>query len=194
MNNETNCPDECELKSDDDKSKFCCNINDKECCIENNDLNLENEKLQVEIASLKVEIENQSNKMKEHLANVINESKRLLIQKQNEHELQLKQLLKKYALIIISSVDTFEHVITLCEPGNLKNGLEMTLHQMYDNLNKLGIKSIDQTTILDSHKHEVVGTEHLSDLPDNQIISTKLKGYEIDSFLIRPAQVIINKL
>lgn len=69
-------------------------------------------------------------------------------------------------------------------------GVEMTIRQLMEALEKLGLKEINpENEPFDPMLHEAVMHEENSDVPENTVVQVLQKGYMIDDTVIRPAMV-----
>jgi molecular chaperone GrpE (heat shock protein) len=152
----------------------------------------ENEQLKIELATLKLKIDEETNNLKRHLANIIDEYKRQLTQQNHSNTLELNKTTKKYALVVLNVMDVLEQAVIIAE-GHVKTALEMTLKQIDSHLNQLGITPVDNS-VFDANNQEIISTISDETKQDNEIIEVKQKGYLFNDFLIRTSQVIINKL
>ncbi len=177
VNNESSCTkDNMNIKHNEDYKK----------------LEEENEQLKIELATLKIKMDEDTNNLKRHLANIIDEYKRQLLQQNHSNTLEFNKITKKYALIILNVMDVLEQAINIAE-RNVKIALEMTFKQVDDNLAQLNIVPVDNS-VFDSNNQEIIGTISDSNKQDNEIVEVKQKGYFLNDFLIRTSKIIINKL
>ncbi len=69
-------------------------------------------------------------------------------------------------------------------------GVEMTIRQLMEALEKLGLKEINpENEPFDPMLHEAVMHEENSDVPENTVVQVLQKGYMMDDTVIRPAMV-----
>ena len=79
------------------------------------------------------------------------------------------------------------------ENTSLLEGLEITLRQFLNTLEKFGVKPLSaRGEVFDPEKHEAVSQQE-SDQEPNRVISEIEKGYIYHDRLLRPARVIVSK-
>lgn len=75
---------------------------------------------------------------------------------------------------------------------NLKQGLDMTLNQFRQTLEKQGVATITtQGAVFNPELHEAMGQEP-SELPEGTVTQTLVKGYTLHGRLLRPAKVVVS--
>ena len=79
------------------------------------------------------------------------------------------------------------------ENTSLLEGLEITLRQFLNTLERFGVKPLSAMgEVFDPEKHEAVSQQE-SDQEPNRVISEIEKGYSYHDRLLRPARVIVSK-
>jgi len=79
------------------------------------------------------------------------------------------------------------------ENTSLLEGLEITLRQFLNTLERFGVKPLSaRGEVFDPEKHEAVSQQE-SDQEPNRVISEIEKGYSYHDRLLRPARVIVSK-
>jgi len=97
---------------------------------------------------------------------------------------------------LIPIFDNFERALedTSSDTKSLKEGLEMILKQFSSFLEKEKVEQIKAIgEKFDPTVHEVLTSEESSEHEENTIISQFVKGYTINSRVLRPSQVVISK-
>jgi molecular chaperone GrpE len=98
---------------------------------------------------------------------------------------------------ILPILDNFERAIDhgkgVKENASLLEGLEITLKQFLNTLERFGVKPLSAMgELFDPEKHEAVSQQE-SDQDPNRVISEVQKGYLFHDRLLRPARVIVSK-
>lgn len=131
--------------------------------------------------------------------------KRFKIDIENAH----KYGVEKFARSLLNVVDSLEkgiessNKIETTENGantnhnvinSLKDGMDLTLKLLLNNLKEFGIKLIDPMgEVFNPIYHEALSIENQVDVPDNSIINVVQKGFMIHDRVLRPARVIVTK-
>lgn len=116
-----------------------------------------------------------------------------------EKEELIKHATEKLILEILELVDNLERAIKVGRTGDenkekLLEGVEMTHKQLIKTLEKEGVKCIrTKGAIFDPHLHECVMTENTDKFEDETVIQELLKGYTMNSKVIRHSKVKIAK-
>ena len=102
-------------------------------------------------------------------------------------------------LNILNVLDNFDRGLKTATEleGNVRTfaeGIEMTYHELGRVLKEHGLDVIDaKGKPFDPRYHEAVGTEHIKEIPDNQVLDVLRAGYTFHGKVIRPAMVTVNK-
>jgi molecular chaperone GrpE len=102
-------------------------------------------------------------------------------------------------LEILEVVDNLERAIEAGKAGegdkkNLLEGVEMTYKQLMKIFEKQGVECIRaEGSIFDPHMHECVLTENTDKFEEDTVIQELLKGYTMNSRVIRHSRVKIAK-
>ncbi|HEX9981670.1 MAG TPA: nucleotide exchange factor GrpE [Thermoanaerobaculia bacterium] len=102
----------------------------------------------------------------------------------------------KYALAgtfkdILPVLDNFERALDHAAEGDeFHKGVLMIYKQLYDILQKNGLRSIDESDVrFDPNIHEAVVREEDSNVPSHTVVAVLQKGYFLHDRLLRPALV-----
>lgn len=177
-------------KKPNEESSSCCS-NQEECCP---DLAKRISELTIENENLKSQLQEQEIKYNSALEKFFytqQEFKRLMEQQNKNKEVETMRLIKKFGLGLIRSLEIIEKVASISE-GNAKQGVEMSFYELQDTLANLGIKEIGYDQ-LNPEYHEVVETTNDPEKPTDSIVEVKSKGYLYNNFVVKLAQVVVNK-
>jgi molecular chaperone GrpE len=104
-----------------------------------------------------------------------------------------ESLLRSILLILDNLERAIEHGKGSRENTSLLAGLEITLKQFLNTLERFGVKPLSaRGEVFDPEKHEAVSQQE-SDQEPNRVISEIEKGYIYHDRLLRPARVIVSK-
>ena len=113
--------------------------------------------------------------------------------KRSERE---KDDFRKYALAnllrdLLPVLDNFDRALEHAEKGDdFHKGTLLIYKQLYDTLQKAGLKPIDQTGVrFDPNLHEAVIREDDPSVPSHTVTGVLQKGYFLHDRLLRPAMV-----
>src|SRR5437016_2173931 len=120
--------------------------------------------------------------------------------KRTAQDAERRAAAKKEAFIreLLPVIDNLERALASdasTAPEHLRQGVRMTLHQLYQLLSRQGIEpeeSLGRT--FDPHRHEAIASRHDSSQPDHIVLETFLRGYRRGDEVFRPAKVIVNDL
>ena len=148
--------------------------------------------LEKDLQKTKDELAEEKDKFVRLQAETDNFRKRLSREKEEFSQYANERLFKE----LIPIFDNFERALedTSSDTKSLKEGLEMILKQFSSFLEKekVGqIKAIGEK--FDPTVHEVLTSEESSEHEENTIINQFVKGYTINSRVLRPSQVVIAK-
>ena len=141
------------------------------------------EKLQAELDSL-------NNKYLRLAADFDNFRKRQMTERESLLKYGAEDTLKK----IITVLDTFERarksVADMQECDKIKESYEVGLKQLYDTLDKIGLKKIEaKGEEFDQNLHEAVMQTPTNDYPANTVIDELQTGYKLFDKVLRPTFV-----
>ncbi len=148
-----------------------------------NDENKNTETLQAELDSL-------NNKYLRLAADFDNFRKRQMQERESLLKYGAEDTLKK----IITVLDTFERakksVENMSECEKVKESYDVCVKQLYDTLDKIGLKKIDaKGEEFDPNLHEAVMQTPTNDYPANTVIDELQTGYKLFDKVLRPVFV-----
>lgn len=140
--------------------------------------------------SLKEELENLNNKYLRLAADFDNFRKRQAQERESLLKYGAEDTLKK----IITVLDTFERarksVLNLTECEKVKESYEVGIKQLYDTLDKIGLKKIEaKGEEFDPNLHEAVMRTPTNEHPADTVIDELQTGYKLHDKVLRPAFV-----
>jgi molecular chaperone GrpE len=104
-----------------------------------------------------------------------------------------ESLLKSILPILDNLERAIDHGKDLKESASLLEGVELTLKQFLDTLERFGVKPVPAMgEVFDPEKHEAISYQE-SDQEPHRVISEVLKGYLFHERLLRPAKVIVSR-
>ena len=104
-----------------------------------------------------------------------------------------ESLLKSILPILDNLERAVDHGKGLKENTSLLEGVELTLKQFLDTLERFGVKPVPaKGEVFDPEKHEAISYQE-SDQEPHRVISEVLKGYLFHERLLRPAKVIVSR-
>jgi len=104
-----------------------------------------------------------------------------------------ESLLKSILPILDNLERAIDHGKGLKENTPLLEGVELTLKQFIDTLERFGVKPVPAMgEVFDPEKHEAISYQE-SDQEPHRVISEVLKGYLFHERLLRPAKVIVSR-
>ncbi|MBC7385919.1 MAG: nucleotide exchange factor GrpE [Cryobacterium sp.] len=143
------------------------------------------------VAELEAALKEEKNKYLYLYADFDNYKKRAV----KERSEAMKYGWENVARDLLAVVDNLERAVEHI-PGtvdaNLKAGIEMTVSQFRNTLEKQGVALIPSGgTPFNPELHEAMGQEP-SDLPSGTVTQTLVKGYTLHGRLLRPAKVVMS--
>ncbi len=122
-----------------------------------------------------------------------NYKKRIQREKSDQMKFGNETLLRAILPIIDNLERAIDHGKKTKEAGPLIAGVEITLKQFLNILEKFGVKPVLAIgEVFDPEKHEAI-SQIQSDLESNRVVSEGQKGYFFHERLLRPAKVIVSK-
>ena len=113
--------------------------------------------------------------------------------KRNEREKAdfFKHALGRVLSDILPVLDNFDRALEHAEEGDeFHKGVLLIYKQLFDVLQKHGLKPIDETGVhFDPNIHEAVIREEDSSVPNHSVVAVLQKGYFLHDRLLRPALV-----
>jgi molecular chaperone GrpE len=127
------------------------------------------------------------------LAEFDNFKKRTQKEKADLMKFSNESLLRSFLPILDNLERAIDHAKGTQENAPLLEGVEITLRQFLNTLEKFGVKPLSaRGEAFDPEKHEAVSQQE-SDQEPNRVISEIEKGYIYHDRLLRPARVIVSK-
>jgi len=122
-----------------------------------------------------------------------NYKKRMQKEKSDLMKFGNESLLKAVLPILDNLERAIDHGKKKNENGSLLQGVEITLRQLLNILERFGVKPVTALgEAFDPEKHEAVSQAE-SDQEPNRVISELEKGYLFHERLLRPAKVLVSK-
>ncbi len=140
--------------------------------------------------TLKAELESLNNKYLRLAADFDNFRKRQTAERENLLKYGAEDTLKK----LITVLDTFERakksIEVLEECQKVKESYEVCIKQLYDTLDKIGLKKIEaKGEKFDPNLHEAVMQTPTNEHPANTVIDELQTGYKLHDKVLRPTFV-----
>ncbi|MBL0701544.1 MAG: nucleotide exchange factor GrpE [Spiroplasma sp.] len=96
--------------------------------------------------------------------------------------------------VVLESLDNFERALNHeSNDEQFKAGMQIIYKNLLDKLLALGLSEVDCSGQMDATHHHAIKVEEIEDMEDDTIIEVLQKGYYLDSILVRPAMVKVNK-
>lgn len=132
-----------------------------------------------------------------------NSRRRFRLELENAH----KYGIEKFARNMLNVVDSLERGVESSNKigssdnqandsviNSLKDGMELTLKLLLNNLEEFGVKMVDPVgEMFNPVLHEALSINKEGDAPENSIINVIQKGFMIHDRVLRPARVIVAK-
>jgi molecular chaperone GrpE len=151
------------------------------------------EKLQEQLAEKTREAAENYDKWLRLLAEFDNFKKRTQKEKADLMKFGNESLLRSILPILDNLERAIDHGKGSQNSSSLLEGLEITLRQFLNTLERFGVKPLSaRGEVFDPEKHEAVSQQE-SDQEPNRVISEIEKGYIYQDRLLRPARVIVSK-
>jgi len=151
------------------------------------------EKMQAELAEKSREAAEYFDKWLRLRAEFENFKKRMQKEKAELMKFGNESLLRSMLPILDNLERAVDHGKSGQENTPLLEGVEITLKQFFNTLERFGVKPISAVgEVFNPEKHEAVSEEE-SDQEPNRVISEIQKGYLFHDRLLRPAKVIVSK-
>jgi len=151
------------------------------------------ERLQGQLAEKTREAAENYDKWLRLLAEFDNFKKRTQKEKADLMKFSNESLLRAILPILDNLERAIDHGRERKENSSLLEGLEITLKQFLNTLERFGVKALSaRGWVFDPEKHEAVSQQE-SDQEPNRVISEIEKGYIYHDRLLRPARVIVSR-
>ena len=158
------------------------------------------EALETQLLETETQLENYKSQLvkykeqeKYQLAEVENIRRRTKLDVENAYKFSLEKFIKEL-LPVKDSLEAALELTIAKESSSALSGIQLTLKQLQNLLEKNGVKSIEPAgEHFDPHFHEAMLAEENDELAPNTIIKVLQKGYLLHERLIRPALVVVAK-
>ena len=148
--------------------------------------------LEQQLAEAQAQVQSHRDQMLRALADAENARKRYQADAANAR----KYALESFAESLLPVVDSLEAALANKEasPKALREGVELTLRQLTQALEKAHISAIAPTIgeRFDPYRHQAMAAVP-SDSEPNTVVATMQKGYQIHDRILRPALVTVSK-
>lgn len=133
------------------------------------------------------------NKLMRLQADFDNYRKRTATGRAEAREEARRELLLELLPVYDNFLRALDHAEEVEDYGSLRAGIQGILQQMREFFNRQGMKEIasDSGSAFDPNRHDAVGTVPGTTDNQNTIAHEVLKGFELNGYVIRPAQVLV---
>ncbi len=154
------------------------------------DLSQENQRLMEELAATQAKADSHWQQYLAAHAEMENIRKRADRDRQDAHRFALERLAKAL-LPVIDSLEMGLHT-TNSDGANLREGVELTLRQLIDVIEKFDITVVSPVgEKFDPERHQAITAQPNAEVPANHVVQVLQKGYLLHDRLLRPALVIV---
>ena len=154
----------------------------------------ENETLQNELAKALTEAKVHQEQYLRTLADMENLRKRTQRDKEELAKFANENILREILPVIDNLERAVEHAEQAESNDGLFEGVQMTLTQFSQLLDKFGVKPVDAIgQPFDPAYHQAMGQMESDEHPVNTVVQQMQKGYQLNSRLLRPAFVMLAK-
>ena len=148
--------------------------------------------MEQQLADAQAQVAAQREQMLRAMADAENARKRF----QAEAASSQKYAIERFAESLLPVMDSLEATLANkdASPGALHDGVELTLRQISQALDKARITTISPTPgeRFDPHRHQAMAAVE-SDSEPNTVVATMQKGYQLHDRILRPALVTVAK-
>ena len=128
------------------------------------------------------------------LAEMDNLRKRTIREKEDIAKFSNENILREILPVIDNLERAIEHATSQEDSAGLLEGVEMTLSQFNNVMQKFGVESISSPgELFDPAHHQAVGQLETDEVPPNHVAKELQKGYLLNNRLLRPAMVMVAK-
>lgn len=158
-------------------------------------LKAELDKIKMENEELKRKLEDEHNNMLRVVADYENMKKRLYKDLEYKVKFANSELIKNLLPVIDHLEIALQHTKEQSDIQALNEGVNLTLRQFKNILEKFGLKDIEigDNENFDPSYHEAMMLENHEDKDNNVITKVLQKGYLLHDNVIRPVKVAVNK-
>ena len=150
--------------------------------------------LQDKLSQALDEITNHKEQYLRTLADMENLRKRTQRDKEDLAKYANESILREILPVIDNLERAVEHVEQAGNEEGLFEGVQMTLTQFSQLLDKFGVESVDAVgQLFDPAYHQAMGQLESAEQPVNTVVQQMQKGYQLNKRLLRPAFVMLAK-
>jgi molecular chaperone GrpE len=147
-----------------------------------------------ELESLKADLTSQKDRALRLAADFDNFRKRTA-QETDRRAAEQKEAFIRELLPVIDNLERALAIDNSRSPQQLREGVQIILHQLNQLLRRHGIESEDSLGHpFDPHRHEALRVRHDASKPDHTILEVFQRGYRRGNEVFRPAKVVVNDL
>ena len=144
------------------------------------------EALEKELDGVKKELEAMKDQYQRMLAEYANYKRRTEQEKEQLGEFTKAETLRQ----LLTSVDNLERAVAAPEGEEYKKGVDMTIRQFQETLQKLGLEEIEADgAAFNAEWHSAVMREDADGVEPDTITEVFQKGYKVGNRILRPAMV-----
>ena len=144
------------------------------------------EALERELDGVKKELEAMKDQYQRMLAEYANYKRRTEQEKEQLGEFTKAETLRQ----LLTSVDNLERAVAAPEGEEYKKGVDMTIRQFQETLQKLGLEEIEaEGAAFNPEWHNAVMREDADGVEPDTITEVFQKGYKVGNRILRPAMV-----
>ena len=144
------------------------------------------EALEKELDGVKKELEAMKDQYQRMLAEYANYKRRTEQEKEQLGEFTKAETLRQ----LLTSVDNLERAVAAPEGEEYKKGVDMTIRQFQETLQKLGLEEIEADgAAFNPEWHNAVMREDADGVEPDTITEVFQKGYKVGNRILRPAMV-----
>jgi len=152
------------------------------------------EQLQQEVDKARSEAKAHQEQYLRTLADMENLRKRTQREKEELAKFANENILREILPVIDNLERAVEHAGQTASSEGLLEGIQMTLAQFSQVLDRFGVKAVDALgQPFDPNLHQAMGQLETSEFPANTVAQQMQKGYQLNERLLRPAMVMIAK-
>lgn len=152
------------------------------------------EQLQADLEKAQCEIKAHQEQYLRTLADMENLRKRTQREKEELAKFANETILREVLPVIDNLERAVEHAEQAESSGGLLEGVQMTLTQFSQVLERFGVTPVDSLgQPFDPALHQAMGQMESEEYPVNAVVQQLQKGYQLNERLLRPAMVMIAK-
>jgi len=153
------------------------------------------EQLQAEVDQARSEAKAHQEQYLRTLADMENLRKRTQREKEELAKFANENILREILPVIDNLERAVEHAEQAQSSEGLLEGLQMTLDQFSQVLDRFGVKPVDAVgEPFDPALHQAMGQMETAEFPANTVAQQMQKGYQLNERLLRPAMVMVAKV